>query len=71
MKNSERIISLREKLGISQRDLAKKFGVSPSAVAHWETGQREISGPVEKLLEIFETETSENKEVGRTKKRRH
>ena len=51
---SKRILELRNNLRMSQRELAKEFGVSPAAVAHWETGERQISGPVKKLLEIFE-----------------
>lgn len=51
---SNRIKSLRETLGLSQRGLAEKFGVSAGAVAHWEIGERQISGPVLKLLEIYE-----------------
>ena len=46
-------------------------GVSPGAVAHWEAGQRDISGPVEKLLEIFEQQLEDKYESGRSKKRRH
>ena len=68
---AKRILTLRDKLGISQRELAKKFGVSPGAVAHWEAGQRDISGPVEKLLEIFEQQLEDKYESGRSKKRRH
>ena len=49
-----RIKTLRETLGLSQRAFAKKFGVSPGAVTHWETGERQVSGPVRKLLEIYE-----------------
>lgn len=51
---SKRIKELREKMNWSQRQMAKAFGVSPGAVAHWETGERKVSGPVKKLLEIFE-----------------
>lgn len=51
---SLRIKTLRNALGLSQRELAREFRVSAGAVAHWETGERQLSGPVEKLLEIFE-----------------
>jgi DNA-binding transcriptional regulator YiaG len=53
--HARRIKLLRTQMGWSQRELARNLGVSPSAVAHWETGEREISGPVQKLLEIFES----------------
>jgi transcriptional regulator with XRE-family HTH domain len=33
-----RIKSARQNVGITQRELAKKLGVSAGAVAHWETG---------------------------------
>ena len=50
-----RLKKLREKLGLSQREFAKVFGVSPGAVAHWERGLRSVSGPVARLLEIYES----------------
>ena len=37
------IKELRERLGISQRDLAKGMAVTPAAVAQWETGSNKIS----------------------------
>ena len=51
---ANRIKKLRRDKNWSQRDLAKEFGVSPGAVAHWETGERELSGPIRKLLDIYE-----------------
>lgn len=59
----ERIKSLRQTLGFSQRELAKEFRVSASAVAHWESGERQISGPVSKLIEIYENKSSWSKEA--------
>lgn len=59
----ERIKSLRKILGFSQRELAKEFRVSASAVAHWESGERHISGPVSKLIEIYENRDSCSKET--------
>ena len=35
-----RLIELREKRGLSQRDLAEKIGVPPGTVAMWEKGRR-------------------------------
>lgn len=52
---ADRIRNLRRKMNWSQRQMASEFGVSPGAVAHWESGERKISGPVKKLLEIFES----------------
>lgn len=57
----ERIKSLRQALGFSQRELAKEFRVSASAVAHWESGERQISGPVSKLIEIYENKDLQSK----------
>lgn len=51
---SARVKNLRLLLGITQRELAKMLGVSAGAVAHWEADERQISGPVLKLLEIYE-----------------
>lgn len=53
-RDSKRIRDLRKKLALSQRELATLFGVSAGAVAHWELGKRQISGPVLKLLELYE-----------------
>ena len=36
---SERILSLRTRMGLSQEDLAEKLGVSRQSVSKWETGQ--------------------------------
>lgn len=54
MKYSKRIKNLRLALSVTQREIADMFGVSPGAVAHWEADDRQLSGPVLKLLEIFE-----------------
>lgn len=37
----ERLRKLREIRGMSQSDLAKAIGCEPSAISHWETGERE------------------------------
>lgn len=39
MSLSEKILSLRTQLGLSQEDLAEKLGVSRQSVSKWETGQ--------------------------------
>ena len=53
-KTSKRLKKLREKLGLSQRELAKELGVTPGAVAHWESDERSLSGPVARLVELYE-----------------
>ena len=52
-----RLRKLREKLGLTQAQLAEKFRVVPSAVNHWESGARAIPGPVMVLIEIFEKQS--------------
>lgn len=40
MKIGERIIYFREVLGLSQEELAKKAGLTASAICQYETGKR-------------------------------
>lgn len=54
-KTQVRLKKLREKLAMSQRELAKELGVTPGAVALWELGERSLSGPAERLVELYET----------------
>ena len=67
--NSERMIRLRNRLGLTQRELAKEFRVSSGAIGFWETGTRPIPGPVMKLIEAFEHHLGENnaEELDRTR----
>lgn len=54
----KRIAYLRSKRGFSQVELAKKLNVSPSTIAMWETGDREIkSSTLVKLADFFDTTT--------------
>lgn len=52
--SGSRLIRLREKLGFSQREMAKEFGVTQGAIGLWERGERPITGPIMKLIEIYE-----------------
>lgn len=54
MHPAERMVQLREKLGLSQREFAKEFQVSSGAIACWETGVRAIPGPVLRLMDLYE-----------------
>ena len=36
-----RLVALRNERGMTQRELARRVNVSPSAVAHWESGLNE------------------------------
>jgi len=51
-----RMKRLRQTLGLSQREMAREFKVSPGAIGSWEVGDREIPGPIMRLIEIFESE---------------
>ena len=51
----ERIKQLRQEDGISQRELAKRVGVSSSAITYWEMGARVPNAlAVIKLAEYFQ-----------------
>src|SRR5258706_14457967 len=52
---AERLIRLRELLGLSQRDLAVEFHVAPAAGAVWERGQRTLPGPALRLLRLYQS----------------
>lgn len=54
--DANRLLNLREALGISQRELADEFQVTSGAIAHWEAGTRPIPGPVIRLVELYEAE---------------
>lgn len=51
---AERIVGLREKLGVSQTVFAGMLGVQPPTVRAWEQEQKEPAGAARRLLEIFE-----------------
>src|SRR5262249_20777308 len=51
-----RLKRLRTALGLSQREMATAFNVAHGAVAFWERGDRTISGPVLRLIQICEEE---------------
>ncbi|MBX9767545.1 MAG: helix-turn-helix domain-containing protein [Bdellovibrionales bacterium] len=53
-KLSERLKKLRASLGITQSELAKEFRVTQGAIAHWESGERAVPGPISKLIELYE-----------------
>jgi len=50
---SEEVKRLRQKLGLTQAELAYKLGVTVSCVANWETGRRKISTPAARLLRLL------------------
>lgn len=42
---------VRDQLGLTQKELANRLGVSVRAVQSWEQGWRSPRGPAEKILE--------------------
>ena len=53
---ADRLRKLREKLGLSQQEMAQYFRVSSGSIAFWENRQRTIPGPVLLLIDLFEEE---------------
>jgi len=45
---------IRERMGVSQGDLASMIGVSRATLQNWEQGRRTPHGPARALLRIFE-----------------
>jgi predicted unusual protein kinase regulating ubiquinone biosynthesis (AarF/ABC1/UbiB family)/DNA-binding XRE family transcriptional regulator len=53
---ARRLLRIRSELELSQRQLARQFGVAASAIAQWENGLHTIPGPVMRLIELYEFE---------------
>ena len=51
---AEEIKALRERLAISQRELAQRIGVAKATVQFWEQGRGEPKRKTEKILESLE-----------------
>lgn len=63
--NTDRLLALAEDRGWSQADLARKVGVSRSAVTRWIAGQRQPgSKTIEKLLKLAPIEVLFDPEEG-------
>lgn len=58
---AERVKVLRETMGWTMGQLARRFGVSPGAVSQWESGTQ-MSGPAIKLLEVYEKKATKFEE---------
>lgn len=43
----------RTRLGLTQLELAAKLGVTANSVARWERGERGISEPIAKLVQML------------------
>lgn len=48
----EQIKSERSRLGLTINKMAERIGVSPRAYAYYESGQRAIPLPIEKLIRL-------------------
>lgn len=50
----KKIKQLREELGLTQKDVALRLGLNPSAVNRWETGEKRPELPnLVKLADMF------------------
>ena len=56
---NERLRQLRQRLGLTQEEMAERFRVSTRAYAYWEAGQ-DIPGPVEIIVDQAESGILEN-----------
>ena len=55
----ERLIALRKKAKISQKELAEEIDVSQASIGYWERGQRAPSiDAVQKIAKYFNVTTS-------------
>ncbi len=52
--SAERIKSIRQTAGVTQRTFASYFGVSCRTVEAWESGKNHPSGPSKRLLHLLE-----------------
>lgn len=59
--NPEGIKSLRQRLGLTQPQLAELLGVDRNTVNRWEMGIRQPRGPAVKLLEQLTREAEKRK----------
>ena len=48
--SGEELRECRERLGLTQEQLAKQMGVHVMTVSRWERGARKIQTPIEKLV---------------------
>jgi len=48
--------AIRKKLGLSQEDFARNFGVSLGTLRNWEQGSRQPEGPARVLLKVIDRE---------------
>lgn len=59
------IADLRQRLGLTQDELAERVGVQRTSVSHWELGIRNPSGAAAILLEQLRSQAAKKKIRGR------
>lgn len=47
------LIALRKYLGLSQKEFAKRIGISINTLQNWEQGRRKPDGPAKALLRLI------------------
>ena len=52
--NNVDVRAIRERLGLSQKEFALRFGFSLGTIRHWEQGQRFPEGPARVLLTVID-----------------
>ena len=52
--NNIDVRAVRERLGLSQKEFAMRFGFSLGTIRHWEQGQRFPEGPARTLLTVID-----------------
>jgi len=52
---------IRQKLGLTQEDLAERLGVTRITVGRWETGMRRITEPMARLIKRIAAEERKRK----------
>lgn len=52
----ERVVVIRARTGMSQKEFAKLVGVSVDTLQNWEQGRRQPAGPSAVLIRVIETD---------------
>ena len=60
--------TLRQQMGLTQKELAEKLGVPWNTVARWEVGMRKIFEPVARLVHYLAKEVKKGQKSKRTRR---
>lgn len=66
--SASEVTAIRESLGLTQAELARRVGTSQAAVCMWEKGIRRPGGPAGVLLQQLREEAAAKKNQRRPKK---